>query len=83
MGVRRNATSTLFLLIYNCSPGQLPGSLLEEVVLFTVNQLGPELGHLVLHFPHFRVESFTDVGELGIDDTEVSHLNRNIPIGHG
>ena len=63
--------------------GGLPGGLLEEVVLFAVNQLGAEFGHLLLHFPHFRVESLADVGEFAVDDAEVAHLDWDIPVLHG
>lgn len=62
---------------------ELPGGLLEEVVLFSVNQLRAELGHLVLHLPHLRVESLPDVREFAVDDAEVTHLDRNVaPVLH-
>lgn len=62
----------------------VPGGRFEEVRL-AVHQLRPELGHLLLHFAHFAVESLADAREFRIDDAEVAQLDRDVAfvgVGH-
>lgn len=58
---------------------QLPRGGLEEVG-FAVHELGPELGHLVLHLLHLGVEALADVAELGVDDTEIPQSDWDVTL---
>lgn len=45
----------------------------------------PKIDFTIFHSSHFRVESFSDVGELTIDDTKVTielDWNISLVIGH-
>lgn len=52
---------------------------LEEVAL-SVHEFRPEPRHLVFHLAHLAVEPLSDVGELCVDDAEVSELDGDVPL---